>query len=118
MVKSKKRREPLTSVTEPGALAPDPRSPREVEAVVLEAKKTAAKGMGVPAEAVRLAAVGPDAQALGLKPDPVYAFATKSRCPRCGTLGTGRYSSKGDTQYRKCGNAVCRHRYKQRGKAV
>jgi hypothetical protein len=49
---------------------------------------------------------------------PQYSFPTKSRCPRCGALDTIARRTKGDTQYRECQRAICRHRYAVKGTAV
>jgi len=49
---------------------------------------------------------------------PIYAFPTKSRCPRCGSDQTERTSGHGDTQYRQCRVAVCRKRYPVIGKLI
>lgn len=46
---------------------------------------------------------------------PVYSFPTKSRCPRCGSLDTGRRSEHGDTQYRVCRVTVCRKNFAVKG---
>lgn len=48
----------------------------------------------------------------------VWAFPSKSRCPRCGTINTKMYSSNQNIQYRKCMNAVCRNTYKVIGVLV
>jgi hypothetical protein len=41
----------------------------------------------------------------------VYSFPTRSRCPRCGTIGTKAYCTKGRKQHRKCMTPVCRERF-------
>lgn len=46
----------------------------------------------------------------------VYAWPSRSRCPRCGSLDTERYSQDGATQYRRCRVPVCRETYKEQGK--
>lgn len=55
------------------------------------------------------------------KKEIVWAFPSKSRCPRCGRVDTKAYSVggvNGNIQYRRCLNPVCRHTYKEIGKAV
>ena len=42
---------------------------------------------------------------------PVYAFPTRSRCPRCGSLNTEAYTTQGDIQRRRCRVPVCRRKY-------
>ncbi len=53
-----------------------------------------------------------------LKRKDIYSFPSKSACPRCRTLNTQAVSTQGNTQYRKCGNAVCRWTYKEIGSPV
>lgn len=53
-----------------------------------------------------------------LTEEKAYAFPTKSRCPRCRSLNTTRRSQKEATQYRRCQQAVCRHKYTVTGTQV
>jgi hypothetical protein len=48
----------------------------------------------------------------------VFAFPTRVRCTRCGSLSTRRYASKGRKQYRKCTRAVCREKFTVIGSPV
>jgi hypothetical protein len=48
-------------------------------------------------------------------PGPVYAFPTRSRCPRCGSIDTVARSTQGRTQYRRCRVAICRGAFKVTG---
>ena len=41
----------------------------------------------------------------------VWAFPTKSRCPRCGSVETEATSTQGELQYRRCTVPVCRRTY-------
>lgn len=41
----------------------------------------------------------------------VYAFPTRSRCPRCGSLNTVARKTELGKQYRECRMAVCRLKY-------
>jgi len=50
--------------------------------------------------------------------DVAYAFPSKSRCPRCGTLETRQRSTKGRVQYRQCTRAICRWRYQVFGRQI
>lgn len=47
-----------------------------------------------------------------------YAFSTKSRCPKCGTLATRSTSTQVDTQYRRCLRPSCRENYKEVGRPL
>lgn len=47
-----------------------------------------------------------------------YAFPSKSRCPRCGSLTTQRTSTDGGTQYRRCRAPICRHAYRVVGTPI
>ena len=52
----------------------------------------------------------------GVRPtEPVYAFPTKAKCPRCGSANTTRYASRGDTQYRECRVPTCRKHFTVKG---
>ena len=51
-------------------------------------------------------------------PATVFAFPSRSRCPRCGTVDTVALSTQGDVQYRRCLRAICRKRYAVRGERV
>lgn len=48
----------------------------------------------------------------------VYAFGTKSRCPRCGSTQTQATSTQGNIQYRQCQMPICRHKYSVFGKKI
>lgn len=48
----------------------------------------------------------------------VYAFPSRSRCTRCGSLDNERVATKGEIQYRKCRVVTCRTRYRLHGKPV
>jgi hypothetical protein len=48
----------------------------------------------------------------------VYAFPTRSRCPRCGSLDTQRIGQRDNIQYRICHVAICRNRYKVIGTKI
>ena len=50
------------------------------------------------------------------KGEAVYAFPSKSRCPRCGATATLASCTKGQVQHRKC--QACGHRYKVTGRQV
>ncbi len=72
-------------------------------------------------------AKGAIAENSGMKPamdarpadgEPVYAFPTKSRCPRCNSDDTERTSQAEGTQYRRCRNPVCRTPYKVPGEPI
>lgn len=52
------------------------------------------------------------------QPEQAWAFPTKSRCPRCGSIQTKAYRVEGGVQYRECQSAVCRKRYRVDGEAV
>ena len=52
------------------------------------------------------------------KPDEVYSFPSKSRCPRCKSTQTDRLAARGAIQYRRCRAPVCRHRYRVLGVKV
>ena len=51
-------------------------------------------------------------------PTRVYAFPTRSRCPRCRAVDTLATSTQQNVQYRQCQRAVCRYRYAVRGVEV
>jgi len=52
----------------------------------------------------------------------VYAFPSRSRCPRCGSLNTlrvsGGTSHGGSLQYRQCQVTVCRRNYTSKGHLI
>jgi len=48
----------------------------------------------------------------------VFAFPTRSRCPRCGGSETRAYSTKADVQYRECLTPICRVRYAVKGQPI
>lgn len=50
--------------------------------------------------------------------ETVYAFPTKSRCPKCRTLGTRSTSTQGKTQFRKCRRPSCGTSYKESGTPI
>lgn len=50
--------------------------------------------------------------------EAVYAFPTKSRCPKCRRLATRATSTRGDVQLRKCIRPSCRTTYKEAGTAI
>ncbi len=47
-----------------------------------------------------------------------WAFPTRSRCPKCGSLETRATNTKGDTQYRQCQVAACGKKYSVKGKRI
>ncbi len=47
-----------------------------------------------------------------------YAFGTKVRCQRCGSLSTRAYATKENVQYRICQAAICRQRFVVRGEKI
>lgn len=49
------------------------------------------------------------------QPQQTWAFPSRSRCPRCGSIQTKAYRVEGGVQYRECQNAVCRRRYRVDG---
>ena len=51
---------------------------------------------------------------------PVFAFPTRSKCPRCGSVNTVATQTRGRTQYRRCRVAipVCGKRYAVQGDEV
>lgn len=49
---------------------------------------------------------------------PVYAFLTQNRCPRCKSTDTVARSTQGKWQYRECQVAVCRTKYHVEGKSI
>jgi Zn ribbon nucleic-acid-binding protein len=49
---------------------------------------------------------------------PVYAFPSRSRCPRCGSVDTKRYSQVDSIQYRECLRPTCNHHYRIMGKTI
>ena len=52
------------------------------------------------------------------RPEPVYSFPTRSRCPRCGAPDTKATSTQGEIQYRECIRPVCRHTFKVQGSRI
>ncbi len=52
------------------------------------------------------------------KSEVVYAFPTKSKCPRCGSVNTRRTGEYGELQYRQCQVTVCRWKYAVHGEPV
>lgn len=50
--------------------------------------------------------------------EPVYAFPSRSRCPRCKSINTVAHGKHGGTQYRVCQQPICRKRYSVAGSAV
>ena len=50
--------------------------------------------------------------------DAVYAFPTKSRCPKCKRLATRATSTRGEVQLRRCLRPSCRTTYKETGRAI
>jgi len=52
------------------------------------------------------------------KAEPIYAFPTKSRCPRCKQTDTEATSTQGKWQYRRCTRAICRHAYQVEGTKI
>lgn len=52
-------------------------------------------------------------------PKPVvYAFPTKARCPRCGSVDTRRRAEHGNTQYRECKAPICAKKFAVKGEAL
>lgn len=51
-------------------------------------------------------------------PPPVFAFPSKSRCPRCQSLNTVRTTDRGRVQYRRCRVPICRRTYKVIGEEI
>jgi len=49
---------------------------------------------------------------------PVFAFPTRARCPRCGSANTMSYSTKDDSQYRRCLAPVCSRRFVVKGATI
>ena len=60
----------------------------------------------------------PKAEAEPARSNVAYAFPSKSRCPRCGSLDTYVRSTQGSVQYRACRMAVCRRNYAVSGEVV
>ena len=52
------------------------------------------------------------------KSKEVYAFPTKSRCPRCGSTDTEATSTQDGIQYRKCKRGICNWKYWTRGTKI
>lgn len=50
--------------------------------------------------------------------DAVYAFPTKSRCPKCRRLSTRATSTRGEIQLRRCLRPSCGTTYKETGRAI
>lgn len=48
----------------------------------------------------------------------VYAFPSKSRCPRCGVENTKAYGTNAGVQYRECLAPVCKWSYKVTGSLI
>lgn len=69
------------------------------------------KRSGPPAADLKLLPKLPPKPPTPATGDEVYAFPTKSRCPKCNTLNTLRRGDNGATQYRECASSLCRHKY-------
>jgi ssDNA-binding Zn-finger/Zn-ribbon topoisomerase 1 len=52
------------------------------------------------------------------KKDAAYAFPSKVRCPRCGSLQTRRTGEYQGVQYRECMMPVCRKKFSVHGEKV
>lgn len=65
-------------------------------------------------------AITQDAGEARAEPDRAWAFPTRVRCPRCGSLHTLRVSSscEGAVQHRRCQAPVCRYSFKIHGELV